>query len=161
MRDAGFDPLGMPRFLRLVLKTQQLNPTQVPPYFLSHPLTEDRITELEQLARAMPRARPRPGGDADLAAAQATVRALVGSREKVVPAYEERLARDPKNALAECRGKSGDERQQWWHLARAYELRGEYDRARNAYEKARDLAPNDTPERKDAEEALKALRAVL
>ena len=266
MRDAGFDPLGMPRFLRLVLKTQQLNPTEVPPYFLSHPLTEDRITELEQLARAMPRARPRTGGDAELAAAQATVRALVGPREKVVPAYEERLARDPKNAgaqhqlglvlletgqperaalllagaaaagaprargdegralarlgrlaearaafeahlrdypddppimadlartmiaagelksaaallesalarepelddaeyaLAECRSKSGDERQQWWHLARAYELRGEYDRASNAYEKARDLVPKDTPERKEAEEALKALRAVL
>ena len=265
MRDAGFDPLGMPRFLRLVLKAQQLNPSEVPPYFLSHPLTENRITELEQLARAMPHPRPRADADAELAAAQATVRALVGPREKVMSAYEERLARDPKNAaaqhqlglvlletgqsdraepllaraaaagaprargddaralarlgklaearaafeahlrdypddppimadlartmlaagelksaaallenalarepelddaeyaLAECRGKSGDERQQWWHLARAFELRGEYDRASNAYEKARDLVPKDTPERKEAEDALKALRSV-
>jgi predicted Zn-dependent protease len=278
MRDAGFDPLGMPRFLRMVLKAQQLNPAEVPPYFLSHPLTEDRITELEQLARAMPHPRARTGSDAELAAAQATVRALVEPREKVVAAYEKRLARDPNSvaakhqlglvlletgqperaepllaaaadggaprargdygralarqgefitarvafaahlreypddppimvelartmmaansskrpregdaageikaaaallenalarepelddaeyALAECRGKSGDDRQQWWHLARAFELRGEYDRASSAYEKARDLAPKDTPERKDAEEALKALRSVL
>ena len=89
-----------------------------------------------------------------------------GELKSAAALLESALAREPElddaeYALAECRGKSGDERQQWWHLARAYELRGEYDRARNAYEKARDLAPNDTPERKDAEEALKALRAVL
>ncbi|MBI3768259.1 MAG: M48 family metalloprotease [Deltaproteobacteria bacterium] len=262
MRDAGFDPLGMPRFLRMVLKAQQLNPSEVPPYFLSHPLTEDRITELEHLARAMPHPKPRVGGDAELAAAQATLRALVESREKVLPAYEERLRRDPQNAdaqhqlglvflyggqperaepllaraaaggaarargdqgralarlgklaearaafeahlreypndppimlelartmiaggelkpaaalletaltrepelddaeyaLAECRGKSGDEREQWWHLGRAFELRGDLERAKSAYEKVRDLAAKDTPEWKQAEEAIKAL----
>ncbi len=262
MRDAGFDPQGMPRFLRMVLKEQQLNPSEVPPYFLSHPLTEDRIAELEQRARALPKPRPRPGGDAELAAAQATLRAISEPREKVVAAYEERLRAHPNEpnaqhelglvllytgdagraepllasaaaagapravadhgralarlgktaearaafethlrsepgdppillelartmaatgetkgataaletalvrepelddaeyALAECRGKLGDTRQQWWHLARAYELRGEYDRAETAYEKARDAAPEDSPERKDAEEALKML----
>lgn len=263
MRDAGFDPTGMPRFLRMVLKAQQLNPSEVPPYFLSHPLTEDRITELEQRARALPKPAPRTGGDAELAAAQAILRAVAEPREKVLAAYEERLrlrprdpnaqhqlglillytgdadraepllahaadagaprargddgralarigklpaaraafesqlrvtpddpptmvelartsiaagelkaaaallesalAREPElddaeYMLAECRGKLGDERRQWWHLGRAYELRGEYQRAEAAYEKARDAAPDDSPERKDAEEALKAIR---
>lgn len=262
MRDAGFDPMGMPSFLRLVLKTQQLNPSEVPPYFLSHPLTEERIAEVEQLARAMPHPRPRPGAEAELAAAQATLRAVVEPRDTVRPVYEERLRRDPESAdaqhqlglvllyegepdraepllaraaaghaprargdqgralarlgkfvearaafeahlreypddppimlelarteiaagdvksaaalleaalarepelddaeyaLAECRAKLGDERAQWWHLARAHELRGDFRRAESAYEKARDLAEKDTPERKQAEEAIKSL----
>ncbi len=196
MRDAGFDPLGMPRFLRLVLKTQQLNPTEVPPYFLSHPLTEDRITELEQLALAgaaaagAARARGDEGralarlgrlaearaafeahlrdypDDPPIMADLARTMIAAGELKSAAALLESALAREPElddaeYALAECRSKSGDERQQWWHLARAYELRGEYDRASNAYEKARDLVPKDTPERKEAEEALKALRAVL
>ena len=256
MRAAGFDPSGMPSFLRLVLREQQLNPTGVPPYFLSHPLTEDRVGELERRARDMARPAPRPGGEAELAAAQVTVRALIEPRDSVLPAYQERLARSPDSALgqhllglvylytgqperaeplleraasgesprargdhgralarlgkvaearaefeahlressddpaitlelartllaagdlkaaaahlesaltgdpelddaeytlAECRGKSGDARAQWWHLGRAFALRGDFERALTAYEKARELSPKDTPEREEAD----------
>ena len=262
MRTAGFDPAGMPSFLRLVLQVQQLNPAQVPPYFLSHPLTEERVAELERRVRDTARPEPRPGGEAELAAAQATLRAVIEPRESVLPIYQERLARAPASAeaqhllglvylyggqperaeplldraaaghavrargddgralarlgkpaearaafeahlreypddppirlelartmvvagelkpaaallesalaaepelddaeyaLAECRGKSGDERGQWWHIGRAFELRGDFERALTAYEKARALSAKDTPEREEVEKAIAEL----
>ena len=266
MRTAGFDPAGMPEFLTGVLKVQQLNPTETPPYFLSHPLTEDRVAELEQRVHGMARPAPRAGGEEELAAAQATLRTLVESRDVVLATYQERLARAPENAeaqhtlglvylyggqperaepllrraadggvpgargdhgralvrlgraeqalgefevhlhaapedapivlelarlrlaageravaaalleralvlepelddaeyaLAECRGKGGDERGQWWHLGRAFELRGEFERAIGAYEKARDLSAKDSPEREEAKKAIEMLTRSL
>ena len=263
MQRAGFDPAGVPAFLRKVLRTQRLNPTEIPPYFLSHPLTEDRVAALEQRASGLPRPGPRPDGAAELAAAKVTVRALTGPPDAVVgevrallekaptsplahhllglaylyggrladaepllaraaaggspratgdhgralarlgkladarsefeahlrahpgdAAVQSELARsviaegnvkggmallesaleaDPEldeaeHALAACLGKLGDERGQWWHLGRAYELRGDFERATTAYEKARDLSPNDTPERTAAEHAMREVR---
>jgi predicted Zn-dependent protease len=265
MAPAGFDPAGMPAFLRRILREQRLNPANVPPYFLSHPLTEDRVAALEQRLPSLPRPAARPGGAARLAAAQATIRALTEPAEKVLPDYTARakqapddplaqdllglvylyagrpvdaepclaravaaklpnadgdhgraLARlgrtdearrafeaqlratpddaaiimelgkltlaagDPKTAaallaraveldpelddaeygLAECRGKSGDTREQWIHLGRAFELRGEMDRARSAYEKALDLMPKDAPGRSELEQSIKAIGRV-
>ena len=101
MRDAGYDPAGMPSFLRLVLREQQLNPARVPPYFLSHPLTEDRIAELEHRVRDMGRPAPRPDAAVELAAAQATLRTITESRESVLPVYQEQLARTPDDPGAQ------------------------------------------------------------
>src|SRR6185295_8255299 len=100
MAGAGYDPEGMPAFLRLVLREQQLNPANVPPYFLSHPLTEERIAELEHRVHDLPRPKPRPEAAAELAAAQATLRTLTESRDVVLPAYEEPVARAPDDARA-------------------------------------------------------------
>jgi tetratricopeptide (TPR) repeat protein len=67
---------------------------------------------------------------------------------------------DAEYGLAECRGKSGDAREQWVHLGRAFELRGEMERARSAYEKALDLTPEDAPAHKDLEGSIKAIARV-
>jgi len=101
MGPAGFDPGGMPTFLRRVLREQRLNPANVPPYFLSHPLTEDRVAALEQRLASLPRPAPRSGGAARLAAAQATVRAITDPVEKVVPAYRATVERAPENPVAQ------------------------------------------------------------
>jgi len=100
MAPAGFDPAGMPAFLRRVLREQRLNPANVPPYFLSHPLTEDRVAALERRLPTMPRPAPRPGGDARLAAAQATVRALTEPSETVAAEYRARVAAAPQDPRA-------------------------------------------------------------
>jgi predicted Zn-dependent protease len=267
MAPAGFDPAGMPTFLRRVLREQRLNPANVPPYFLSHPLTEDRVDALEKRLPTLPRPAPRAGGELRLAAAQATTRALIEPPEKVLGTYraaaaaapddaaaahrlglvylyvdpsrpadaeplfaravaahlpgaagdlgralarigrpddarksfEAALRADPDDAaasvelgklalavgdakkasalferalsldpelddaeygLAECRGKSGDARGQWTHLARAYELRGDLARARNAYERALELVPDDGAEAKELREAARAIDRV-
>ena len=101
MAPAGFDPAGMPAFLRRVLREPRLNPANVPPYFLSHPLTEDRVATLEQRLPSLPRFVPRSGGEACLAAAQATIRALTEPADKVVPRYRAAVARAPDDALAQ------------------------------------------------------------
>jgi predicted Zn-dependent protease len=267
MAPAGFDPAGMPTFLRRVLREQRLNPANVPAYFLSHPLTEDRVEALEKRLPTLPRPAPQPGGDLRLAAAQATVRALTEPPDKVLATYraaataaaddvaaghrlglvhlyvdpsrpadaeplfaraaaahvpgaagdlgralarlgraddarksfEAALRADPDDAavsvelgklalaagdakkasalferaldldpelddaeygLAECRGKSGDARGQWTHLARAYELRGDLPRARNAYQRALELVPEDGAEAKELREATRAIDRV-
>jgi len=267
MAPAGFDPAGMPTFLRRVLREQRLNPATVPPYFRSHPLTEDRVGALEQRLPKLPRPAPRPDGNLRLAAAQATIRALTEPAGQVVPTFraavaaapndpapahrlglvalyvdpsrpddaepllaraaaghmpgaagdlgralvrlgraddarrqfEAQLRVDPNDAamslelgklalaggdakraaalfaraleidpeldeaeygLGECRGKSGDTAGQWTHLARAFELRGDFVRARSDYEKALALVPKDGPEHADLKAALQAIDAV-
>ncbi len=100
MAPAGFDPAGMPTFLRRVLREQRLNPASVPPYFLSHPLTEDRVAALEQRLATLPRPSPRAGGDLRLAAAQATIRALTEPPDQVLPAIRAAVAAAPKDAAA-------------------------------------------------------------
>ena len=265
MAPAGFDPTGMPAFLRRVLREQRLNPATLPPYFLSHPLTEDRVAALEQRVPSLSHPAARPDGAARLAATQVTIRALTEPAEKMLPDYvaraerapddalaqdllglaylyagrpadaEPRLARaaaaklpgaegdlgralarlgraddarrafeaqlratpddaavmaelgkltlaagdtkraaallahaveldpeldDAEYGLAECRGKSGDAREQWVHLGRAFELRGDMERARSAYEKALELTPDDAPARKELEASIKAIGRV-
>ena len=267
MAPAGFDPAGMPTFLRRVLREQRLNPANVPPYFLSHPLTEDRVAALEQKLPSLPRPAARPGGALRLAAAQATLRALPEPIGDVLPTYlaaaaaapkdaaaahrlglvylyvdpsrpadaepllvraakerlpgalgdlgraEARLGRadearrdfeaalraDPEDAalgvelgklvlasgecrramalfahaleidpeldeaeygLAECDAKNGDARGQWTHLGRAYELRSDLPRARNAYERALELVPEDGPEGTELRAAIAAIGRV-
>jgi predicted Zn-dependent protease len=267
MAPAGFDPAGMPTFLSRVLREQRMNPASVPPYFLSHPLTEDRVDALEQRLPTLPRPVPRAGGDLRLAAAQAVVRALTDPADHVVATYRASAAAAPTDAaaahrlglvylyvdparpsdaepllaraaaarlpgaagdlgralarlgrtddarksfetaarlapddaamslelgklalaagdakkasalfelaleldpelddaeygLAECRGKSGDARGQWTHLAEAYELRGDLARARNAYARALELVPKDGPESKALRAAVEAIDRV-
>ncbi len=100
MAPAGFDPAGMPIFLRRVLQQQRLNPANVPAYFLSHPLTEDRVAALEHRLPSLSRPAARPGGAHRLAAAQATVRALVDPVDEVVRTYRAAVVAAPDDAAA-------------------------------------------------------------
>src|SRR5204863_1471375 len=100
MAPAGFDPAGMPTFLRRVLREQRLNPASVPPYFLSQPLTEDRVDALEQRLPTLPRPAARAGGDLRLAAAKATVRALTDPADQVLATYRAAVAAAPNDAAA-------------------------------------------------------------
>jgi predicted Zn-dependent protease len=254
----------MPTFLRRVLREQRLNPANVPPYFLSHPLTEDRVAALEQRVASLPKPAARTSGDLRLAAAQAAIRALVDPADQVVASYRAAAARAPDDAaaahrlgivylyvdpprpaeaepllaraaaahlpgadadhgralarlgraadartsfeaeqravpddaatvmelgklafaggdvkragallaraldldpdldeaeyaLAECRAKSADERGQWTHLARAFALRGDLERAASAYDKALGLTPDGAPEHAELKAAAKAV----
>jgi tetratricopeptide (TPR) repeat protein len=104
--------------------------------------------------------------DAPIVLELARMRLAAGERAAAAALLERALALEPElddaeYALAECRGKSGDERGQWWHLGRAFELRGEFERAIGAYEKARDLSPKDSPERTEAKKAIDMLTRAL
>lgn len=51
VRDAGYDPRGMLDFFKRLDEDQHSNPTLVPPYLLTHPLTAERLTNLEAVLR--------------------------------------------------------------------------------------------------------------
>jgi predicted Zn-dependent protease len=165
MAPAGFDPAGMPAFLHRVLREQRLNPANVPPYFLSHPLTEDRVATLEQRLPSLPRFAPHAGGEARLAAAQATIRALTEPAAKVEPLYRAAAARAPDEALAQhllglvylyadpgrpadaepllARGVAGRVPGAQGDLGRVLVRLGRADEARRAFEAQLKLTPED------------------
>jgi len=265
MQRAGFDPEGSPAFLRKLLRAHGSAPNGLPPYFMSHPLTEDRVAQLEQRVAGMQHPDPDPDAAVELAAVQAILRTLTGGRTPALEHYQKlvetdeagayadyllglvnlygerpdlalpllaatvptvpraradharalarsgdasaarteleahlrvfpkdvaaeldlarlladdgehaaavpRLKRvlahdadldDAEYALAECLGEAGDAYGQWWHLGRAYELRGDIPRAVNAYEHARGLAPDESAEHAQAVRALAALRGTF
>jgi predicted Zn-dependent protease len=101
VREAGFDPHAMPSFLKRIWEDQRGDPLEVPPYLLSHPLTDERITNLEAATRNVPE---QPGWRTPsfaLERVQAIVQALDGGREDTRLAYEKRAGADPRGrALA-------------------------------------------------------------
>jgi predicted Zn-dependent protease len=55
MYDAGYDPNGMANMFRTLLAEQKTRPTAVEKFFATHPLTEDRIKDVEQEASKLPK----------------------------------------------------------------------------------------------------------
>ncbi|HXC52725.1 MAG TPA: M48 family metalloprotease [Candidatus Limnocylindrales bacterium] len=91
-KKAGYDPAAMMGLLHKINDDQSLNPTRIPPYFLSHPLSGERLTNLEAVlgrhewdpSKSVPSLR--------LKRAQAIARAYSQSRDQCVPEYERALA---------------------------------------------------------------------
>lgn len=88
MREAGYDPHGMVSFLKRISEEQRGNPVNVPPYLLSHPLTDDRITNLEASTKNLVASLHGKKPSFDLLRVQAVVRGLSEDRHAVRSAYE-------------------------------------------------------------------------
>ena len=83
MRAAGFDPHGMTSFMKRLWEEQRTMPLdQIPPYMMSHPLTDERITNLEAATRNIPQQPGWQKPSFGLERAQAIVLAL--SRDAAV-----------------------------------------------------------------------------
>ncbi|MFQ5477045.1 MAG: M48 family metalloprotease [Candidatus Binatia bacterium] len=93
VRDAGFDPSAMLGLLRVIYDEQKLNPTNVPPYFLSHPLTGERMANMESKLRSLEWNLPPAVMSRRLERAATIARAMSQTREQAVPVYERRLSR--------------------------------------------------------------------
>lgn len=124
--DAGFDPESLGGFFEHLLTESRLNPTGVPPYMLSHPVTEDRVASVDSIIRAQKLRRPpgRPASSLDLREAQAVVRALDQPAEVVVADYRRRLDEHPDSAEAR------------YLLGRVYQTIGKLDAARSELQAA-------------------------
>ena len=81
MRAAGYDPHGMTRFMKRLSDEQRTLPLdEIPPYMLSHPLTDERISNLEAVTKDIV---AQPGWQRPtfaLERAQTIVRVLGGDR---------------------------------------------------------------------------------
>jgi predicted Zn-dependent protease len=98
IRKAGYDPRAAVSFLKRILDEQRLHPLDVPPYLLSHPLTDERITNLEAATRGDP---PPSGVEPTFAfeRVQAIVGTLTGDRAWVSRAAEARGSEPREIAL--------------------------------------------------------------
>jgi beta-barrel assembly-enhancing protease len=127
--ESGYDPHALGAFFKQLLVEQQLNPAGVPPYMLSHPVTQDRVAHVDSVIKAQKLKTPsgRPSASGDLAEVRAVSDAINEPPGVVTERYE-RLAREKPNDA---------ERQ--FLLGRVYQTVGKMDSARVALEKARAL----------------------
>lgn len=161
---AGYDPTAMLRFLRVLHGERQLNPTYMPPYLFSHPLTSERMAYLEaSLRKTEWEGEVRPASW-DLERARAIARALTETRQAVVPDYERGLAAakgaegakaaellglllvaggEHASGIGHLEKAESAGREVSAELGRAYLLEGRFEDARGRLEKAWTLVPTD------------------
>jgi len=101
-RRAGYDPRAMLSFLNVLRRVGRLNPAGVPPYLLSHPVTDERFTRLESVLSAYGKATPAvvTGGDFALVRVQAETRAGSSPSREVLAEYRRRVEAHPEDLQA-------------------------------------------------------------
>jgi beta-barrel assembly-enhancing protease len=100
LRRAGFDPNGMPRFFKKMWNAERLRAADVPSYFRSHPLSEERLSNIERILGTF-QWNDTPLSDSfELKQVQAILRALHDSRTHVIAAYQQHVTADPNDARA-------------------------------------------------------------
>jgi predicted Zn-dependent protease len=128
MSTAGYDPEAMPEFFKKILAEQRLNPSGVPPYLLTHPVTQDRVAKAESaLSRVQRGQAAPPQTQRDLEEARTVVWAATGTPDVVVAEYEHRAEKKPKDGFVQ------------YQLGIVYATAGRLDAARAAFENARAL----------------------
>lgn len=98
LEGAGFDVRGMPSFFERMQKNSRLYENNAPSYLRTHPLTEERISDMANRVAQM-RYRQVPDS-ADFGFVRAKLRAAEGLAADAVKAFEARLAATPGDASA-------------------------------------------------------------
>ena len=125
----GYDPHSLGSFFKQLLIEQRVNPAGLPAYMLSHPVTEERVSNVESVIAGQKLRVPsgRPKASPELAEVQAVVRADTEPVDVVVTDYRRRAEARPEDAEAQ------------FLLGRVYQTVGQFDAARVALERARDM----------------------
>ncbi|HEX9445261.1 MAG TPA: M48 family metalloprotease [Candidatus Binatia bacterium] len=129
MAQAGYDPRGALSFMKTLDQQRALSQTDVPAYLLTHPVTQERIANIELIMRSLPGQHSRPEGVDPLRRIQVLISLDKQAEGGLVAAYEKVVAAEPDNAAA---------RQ---FLALGQQAQGKLNPARGNYEKARSLDP--------------------
>lgn len=92
---AGFDVRGMPSFFERLQRSSRLYENNAPAYLRSHPLTTERIADMENRASSL-RYRQVPDS-ADFRYVRAKLRAQVAQPSEALTVFEDLIARSPKD----------------------------------------------------------------
>jgi len=127
--EAGYDPHALGTFFKQLLAEQRVNPTGVPAYMLSHPLTEKRVANVDTTIAAEKLKTPagRPASSPELPEAQAVAQAIAEQTDVVIARYRRATTEKPDSAEAH------------FLLGRVYQTVGQLDAARGALERCREL----------------------
>lgn len=98
MKQAGFDPRGMPSFFKKMWQEERLSAAYIPPYFRSHPISQERLSYIERTLRTfdweLPESREK---DFELERVQAILRTATESRSRIVAEYQKRVEEEPED----------------------------------------------------------------
>src|SRR5262249_49759209 len=135
--NAGYDPHSLGTFFKELLAEARINPAGVPPYMLNHPMTEDRVANVETIITAEKLKTPagRPAVSPELNECRAISEAIAEPADVVITRYKK---------LADDKPTDG-ERQ--FILGRVYQTIGQLDAARTALERSRELGFGDRADR--------------
>ncbi|MDR5764274.1 MULTISPECIES: M48 family metalloprotease [unclassified Caballeronia] len=127
---AGYDPYAMAAFFERLDRASMAD-NGVPPYVRTHPLTIDRIADMEGRARRVPYRQPR----------QSAEYAFVRARARVL---QVNYASDYREVASRLKSEIEDQTalnpaSNWYGIALAQSLLGNYDAASDALAKARAL----------------------
>lgn len=98
MTEAGYDPRAMVSFQKIMLKEQTLNPIDVPPYLLDHPLSQERVANAELLIRTTKVNDPVPAAADPLKKIQTLIRLENNEADKVIAEQKKLIGESPNNS---------------------------------------------------------------
>ena len=131
MTSAGYDPAGSLAFLKTLDQERSLNPVDVPAYMMTHPVTQERVANVQLVIRSLGDVQTKPEGLDQLKKIQVMVRLERQETDKVIEEYKKLVAQTPDDSAA-------------YHLlALAQHHKGQLPQAKNNYEKALKLNPQD------------------
>ncbi len=134
MAEAGYNPKEVLNFLKIMDQERILNPTDVPPYLMTHPVTQERMANAALVVRNLNLGpAPQRFEQADpIKKIQTILRLERHESSAVIAANEKLLSQNPENAEA-------------MHLLGvAYYYNGRWQQARENFERARARRP-DSP----------------
>ena len=129
MSEAGYDPRASLGFLKIINQEKILNPVNIPPYLLTHPLSRERIAKVEGAIRSFNLTQSRSNYPDPIRKIQLILRLEADDSENVIKKYEKLVKNHPESA------------EPVHLLGVAYHYKGKLAQARESYERARALSP--------------------
>ncbi|MBI3001245.1 MAG: M48 family metalloprotease [Deltaproteobacteria bacterium] len=129
MAEAGYDPRAALGFLKIIDQERILNPVDLPPYLMTHPLTQERVTRVEAVVHSLGIGALRPEESDSIKKIQTLLRLERHEADAVIGEYERLLGQNPQNAEA------------LYMLGLAYEYKSRWPEAQQFLERARTLKP--------------------
>ncbi len=127
MSSAGFDPKGSLEFLRTLDRERSLNPVDIPAYMMTHPVTQDRVANMELVIRSLGKPESKNSESDLLRKIQLIIRLEQQETDRAIDEYRKLASRNPDDA-------------ELLHLlAFAQHFKGQRLEARKNYERARKL----------------------
>lgn len=127
MAAAGYDPKGSVAFLKLLDQERNLSPIDIPPYLMTHPVTQERVANAELVLKSLGKTEPRIELPDPLKKVKILIRLQRQEGEVVLEEYRKLAQQNPQDA-------------ETLHLfAFAQHMKGQLREARDNYEKARKL----------------------
>jgi len=101
MAEAGYDPKAALGFLRIIDQERVLNPVDIPPYLMSHPMSQERIANAETVIRSLNLKQQKSDLLPDpIKKIQTLARLERNESDAVIAEYEKQLSRNPESSDA-------------------------------------------------------------